>query len=176
MPSPRTSKQCDKTPHPLHLPLPLPRPLRYPLRLPMSVPRTRKHILPTRRILLLTPRRGEAPLLWSRPSLHSSHSALAERQKMMRMRVDIARNVQLLKGRSSVRAKPSPPILSNHSFTTRCVRNPFMSCSSRPFPQVHARESEPPSFWRPRGGRHRSFGASPPSTPATPPSRSARKG
>ena len=85
MSGPRTSKQCGQTPHPLHVPLPLPRPLPYPLRLSMSAPRTRKHILPTRRILLLAPRRGEAPLLWSQPSLHSSRSALAERQRRMRM-------------------------------------------------------------------------------------------
>ena len=63
-----------------------------PLSFPISAPLTP--------ILCLTPRRGEAPLLWSRPSLHSSHSALAERQWRMRMGMG---------GRSNNARRPTPP-------------------------------------------------------------------
>ena len=186
---------------------------------------------------------------------------------MLRMRMEVARNVQLRKGHSSVRASP-PPILSNHSFLishfsflishfsflmshfspsrraactiascpaplalSHQIVSPSPLCASllysasslslflflhshcpclvhaqannvtkRPLLCIcpylclvlfdihcdcpclfhaHASTSCPPaasSFWRPGGGRHRSFGAGPPSTPATPPSRSANGG
>ena len=53
--------------------------------------------------------------------------------------------------------------------TPRAAVNSLGSPHSEPWPPT------PSSLWRPGGGRRRSFGASPPSTPATPPSRSARR-
>ena len=49
----------------------------------------------------LAPRRGEAPLLRSQPSLHSSHSALAERQKEIEMRMSVEKNARKRSGRGS---------------------------------------------------------------------------
>ena len=49
----------------------------------------------------LAPQRGEAPLLRSQPSLHSSHSALAERQREMEMRMSVENNARKRSERES---------------------------------------------------------------------------
>ena len=154
-----------------------------PLSFPISAPLTP--------ILFLAPRRGEAPLLWSRPSLHSSHSALAERQKGMGMRRGSARrgasssvsSSSLLPAPLRVPLSlphplpiptPCPRYCSSSSCSTSISTASVHVCSTHT--QAHPAHPPHPPFWRPGGGRHRSFGAGPPSTPATPPSRSASGG
>ena len=83
----------------------------------------------------LAPRRGEAPLLQSRPSLHSSHSALTERQKGLgdgdkgRMITNASSSYSLPSSSqkspspSSSSPLPSSPISSSTSSTSSTMKS-----------------------------------------------------